>query len=224
MEKLRAICQIGGSMSDEKAKLLDEVSWDDRGLVPVIVQEVDGEVLTLAYMDRQALELTLTEGYAHYYSRSKGRIRKKGEVSGNVQQVEVVKIDCDDDALLIKVKQTGPACHTGEHSCFYRELGEPRVMGSSIDYSLNLLKELEEVIRNRQTKPQEGSYTSTLFRKGRSEIEKKVGEEAIELIVAPDRTNFVAEASDLIYHLLVLFREEGVELEEVIDELGRRRK
>ncbi len=211
-------------MSDGKVKLLEEVSWNDRGLVPVVVQEVDGEVLTLAYMDRQALELTITEGYAHYYSRSKGRIRKKGEVSGNVQQVEEISIDCDDDALLITVKQTGPACHTGEHSCFYRELGKPKVTEGSIDYSLNLLKELEEVIRDRHINPRKGSYTSRLFSEGRSQIEKKVGEEAIELLVAPERSNFVAEASDLIYHLLVLFREEGIDLDEVIAELGRRRK
>jgi len=211
-------------MSDRIDELLEEVVWDKRGLAPVVVQEEDGQVLTLAYMDAEALRLTLKEGYAHYYSRSKERIRKKGEVSGNVQKVTRVMLDCDGDAILIEVDQTGPACHTGERSCFYRELGQPEVDEGSIDYSLNLLKELEEVIRDRQEHPKESSYTSSLFEKGRTEIEKKVGEEAIEVLVAPDRDNLIAEASDLIYHLMVLLREAGVDFDEVVNELGDRRK
>lgn len=211
-------------MSDETEKLIDRVSWDDRGLAPVVVQERDGQVLTLAYMDDEALELTLETGYAHYFSRSKGRIRKKGEVSGNVQEVVKVKIDCDKDALLLTVDQTGPACHTGEKSCFYRELGEPEVEGGGIDYSLNFLKKLEAVIRDRRENPREDSYTSSLFASGRDEIEKKVGEEAIEVIVSPNRDNFLAESADLVYHLMVLWEKEGVSLDEVVQELGRRHR
>ncbi|MBS3787659.1 bifunctional phosphoribosyl-AMP cyclohydrolase/phosphoribosyl-ATP diphosphatase HisIE [Candidatus Bipolaricaulota bacterium] len=211
-------------MLDNNRELIDLVDWDDKGLVPAIAQEVDGQVLTLAYMDREALELTLSEGYAHYYSRSKDRIRKKGEVSGNFQIVKELKLDCDGDALLVRVDQQGPACHTGEESCFYRKLGEPEVEKGGIDYSLNVLKELEEVIRNRKKHPQKDSYTSKLFGRGTDEINRKLGEEAIEVILSSDDDNFVHEAADLIYHLLVLLRERGIVLEDVISELGRRRQ
>ncbi len=210
-------------MSENKAELLDEVSWNESGLVPVVAQDVGGEVLTLAYMDRKALRLTLSTGHGHYYSRSKERIRKKGEVSGNVQVVEKVKIDCDGDALLMVVDQQGPACHTGEKSCFYRDLGEPKVEEGSIDYSLNVLKELEEVIKDRHTSPRKDSYTSKLFGRGKDEIRKKVGEEAMELVLSSSKENVVHEAADLIYHLLVLLRTREVELGEVMKELKRRR-
>lgn len=211
-------------MSEEIAELIEAVSWNDKGLVPAIAQSTDGQVLTLAYMDEEALRLTLSTGFGHYFSRSKGRIRKKGEVSSNVQVVEEVKIDCDGDSLLLKVDQQGPACHTGEKSCFYRQLGEPELEEGSIDYSLNILKELEEVIRNRKESPREDSYTSELFRDGSEEIKKKLGEETIEVIVSRDKDNLVAEAADLIYHLLVLLRSREVELGEVMNELRRRRK
>lgn len=210
-------------MSEELEGLLDSVAWDEDGLVPVITQETGGEVLTLAYMDRKALRLTLSTGYGHYFSRSKGRIRKKGEVSGNVQRVEEVRIDCDEDALLLIVDQEGPACHSGENSCFYRELGKPEVMSGSIDYSLNVLKELEEVVRDRERNRPEDSYTANLFEQGPEEIQKKVGEEAIEVIVSSGRGNLLDEAADLLYHLLVLLRERGVDLKEVMEVLGERR-
>ena len=211
-------------MSEDNNDMINSVNWDERGLVPAIAQRNDGRVLTLAYMDREALELTLTTGFGHYYSRSKERIRKKGEVSGNVQVVEEVRIDCDGDAILLKVDQRGPACHTGEESCFYRILGEPSVDEGSIDYSLEILKKLEEIIRDRQSNPHQDSYTSSLFEKGIREINKKLGEEAIETIVSGDDDNLVHEAADLLYHLLVLLRARDVELEEVMSELGRRRK
>ncbi|MFW6376238.1 MAG: phosphoribosyl-AMP cyclohydrolase, partial [Thermoplasmatota archaeon] len=129
-------------MSDIEEKI-ENIDWNDQGLVPVVVQDEEGVVLTLAYMDREALELTLDTGKAHYYSRSKGRIRMKGEISGNTQTVKDMSIDCDDDALLLTVDQKGNACHKGEYTCFYRNLGEPDETDSSIDYSLNILKELE---------------------------------------------------------------------------------
>ncbi|MBS3735958.1 MAG: bifunctional phosphoribosyl-AMP cyclohydrolase/phosphoribosyl-ATP diphosphatase HisIE [Candidatus Bipolaricaulota bacterium] len=211
-------------MSDENREIIDSVDWDETGLVPAIAQDVGGQVLTLAYMDSEALEQTLSTGFAHYFSRSKGRIRKKGEVSGNVQVVEDVKLDCDGDALLVRVNQQGPACHTGKNSCFYRSIGEPEVEEGGIDYSLNVLKELEEVIRDRRENPRQDSYTSELFARGIEEINKKLGEEAIEAIVAAEDDNFVDEAADLVYHLLVLLRERGIELGDVMNELGRRRK
>ncbi len=211
-------------MSEELEGLIESVAWDEDGLVPVIAQGTGGDVLTLAYMDREALRLTLSTGYGHYFSRSKGRIRKKGEVSGNLQRVKNVRIDCDGDALLLEVDQEGPACHTGEDSCFYRELGKPEVKSGSIDYSLNVLKELEELIRNRERNRPEGSYTVNLFEQGSEEIEKKVGEEAIEVILASGGKNLAEESADLLYHLLVLLRERGVELKEVMDVLGERRE
>jgi phosphoribosyl-ATP pyrophosphohydrolase/phosphoribosyl-AMP cyclohydrolase len=211
-------------MSGDKEELLNSINWNENGLLPAISQGLDGRVLTLAYMDREALNLTLSTGFGHYFSRSKGRIRKKGEVSGNVQLVEEVKIDCDGDAVLLKVNQKGPACHTGQETCFYRDLGEPEIVEGSLDYSLNILKELEEVIRTRKETPREESYTSKLFRLGLNEINKKLGEEAIETIVSSSKDNLIHEAADLLYHLLVLLRAKDVELEEVMDELGRRRR
>ncbi|ASJ04773.1 bifunctional phosphoribosyl-AMP cyclohydrolase/phosphoribosyl-ATP diphosphatase HisIE [Thermococcus barossii] len=204
-------------------KLIGEVNWEKNGgIVPVVVQDTKGEVLTLAYMDREALRKTLETGYAHYYSRSQGRIRMKGEVSGNVQRVKEVRIDCDSDALLLIVEQRGAACHTGNYSCFYRKLGEPeRVL--PVDYSLTILRELEELIRARKQKPVEGSYTSRLFEEGRERIYKKFGEEAIEVLVAETRGRLIYETADMLYHLLVLLVYNDVALGEVMAELRRRR-
>ncbi len=183
-----------------------------------------GEVLTLAYVDREALKRTLETGYAHYYSRSKKRVRMKGgEVSGNTQRVREVRVDCDSDALLFIVEQKGVACHTGNYSCFYRKLGEPeRVL--PMDYSLEVLRELEELIRDRKGNPKEGSYTSKLFREGRERIYKKFGgEEAVEVLVAETREGLIYETADALYHLLVLLAYNDVSLGEVMAELRRRR-
>jgi phosphoribosyl-ATP pyrophosphohydrolase/phosphoribosyl-AMP cyclohydrolase len=205
-------------------ELIEKVDWEkNNGIVPVVVQDTKGEVLTLAYMDREALRKTLETGYAHYYSRSQGRIRMKGEVSGNVQRVKEVRIDCDSDALLLIVEQRGAACHTGNYSCFYRKLGEPeRVL--PVDYSLTILRELEELIRARKEKPVEGSYTSRLFEEGRERIYKKFGEEAIEVLVAETRERLIYETADMLYHLLVLLVYNDVALGEVMAELRRRRR
>lgn len=211
-------------MSEEFNELVEKVDWGEDGLVPTIAQSSEGKVLTLAYMDAEAFRLTLSTGYGHYYSRSKKRIRKKGEVSGNTQEVKEIRIDCDEDALLLVVDQQGPACHTGEESCFYRQLGEPEVEEGRVDYSLNILKELEELVKNRKKSRPEDSYTADLFRKGSEEIRKKVGEEAVEVVVSPNEEAMVAETADLLYHLLVLLRDRGIELGEVMAELEERRK
>ena len=204
-------------------ELIEKVNWEKNGgVVPVVVQDTGGEVLTLAYMDREALRRTLETGYAHYYSRSQGRVRMKGEVSGNVQKVKEIKVDCDSDALLLVVEQKGAACHTGNYACFYRKLGEPeRVL--PMDYSLTVLRELEELIRKRREEPVEGSYTSRLFREGRERIYKKFGEEAVEVLVAETREGLIYETADMLYHLLVLLAYNGVSLGEVMAELRRRR-
>ena len=205
-------------------ELIEKINWGkNNGTVPVVVQDTKGEVLTLAYMDREALRRTLETGYAHYYSRSQGRVRMKGEVSGNTQKVREIRVDCDDDALLLIVEQKGPACHTGNYSCFYRKLGEPeRIL--PMDYSLVILRELEELIRKRKENPVEDSYTSKLFKAGRERIYKKFGEEAVEVLVAETRESLIYETADMLYHLLVLLAYNGVSLGEVMAELRRRRK
>lgn len=205
-------------------ELIKQVNWEKSEIVPVIVQSVDGEVLTLAYVNEEALRKTLETGYAHYYSRSQKRIRMKGEVSGNVQKVKEIKIDCDNDALLLIVEQVGVACHTGNRSCFYRKLGEPEREVGGIDYSLRVLRELEEVIKQRKENPKEGSYTSKLFKEGKEKIYKKFGEEAVEVLVAEERERIIYETADLLYHLLVLLAYNGISLGEVMKELRRRRR
>jgi len=205
--------------------LLNTVEWEkSRGLVPVIVQDMKGEVLTLAYMNREALKLTLETGYAHYYSRSKGRIRMKGEVSGNVQRVKEIRIDCDSDALLLRVIPRGPACHTGNYSCFYRKLGEVESEGEGIDYSLAVFRELEELVKSRKRELPEGSYTTQLFLEGKEKIYKKFGEEAVEVLVAEKRERIISEVADMLYHLLVLLSYHDISLGEIMAELRRRRK
>jgi len=205
--------------------LIEKVNWEkSNGIVPVVVQSMEGEVLTLAYMNREALKKTLETGYAHYYSKSQRRIRMKGEVSGNVQKVKEIRVDCDNDALLLIVEAHGPACHTGNRSCFYRKLGEPENTVGGVDYSLTILRELEELIKQRKEKPVEGSYTSKLFAEGKEKIYKKFGEEAIEVLVAEGRERIIHETADLLYHLLVLLAHNGISLGEVMKELRRRRR
>ncbi|MBS3816752.1 MAG: bifunctional phosphoribosyl-AMP cyclohydrolase/phosphoribosyl-ATP diphosphatase HisIE [Candidatus Thermoplasmatota archaeon] len=206
---------------------IEDLDWNEDGLIPVIAQDSDGTVLTLAYMDKEALELSLETGKAHYYSRSKQRIRMKGEVSGNLQKVEEIDVDCDRDALLMKVEQSGDACHTGNHSCFFRSLTEEEPgdeNSKQIDYSLNTLKELEEVIKDRKVQPKEGSYTASLFSDGEEEINKKLGEESIEVLVADERKKMISESADLLYHLLVKLSFEDIELKDVMEELRGRRQ
>lgn len=207
-------------------EILEKVDWDKNGLVPVVTQDTSGEVLTLAYTDREALKLTLETGSAHYYSRSKDRIRMKGEVSGNVQEVQEIKLDCDSDALLMIVEQDGQACHTGNYSCFFKKLTEIEIEeeeSKGLDYSLNILKELEKVIKDRKKAPKEDSYTSSLFSDGVEEIDKKVGEESVEVIVADEKEKITYETADLFYHLLVKLTHEEIELKDVMEELRRRR-
>lgn len=212
-------------------EMVGKIDWEKSKLVPVITQDASGEVLTLAYMDKEALELTLKTGSAHYYSRSKERIRMKGEVSGNVQDIKEIKVDCDRDSLLMIVEQKGPACHTGHNSCFFSSLDDDRKdvgtdegeEGNGLDYSLNIMKELEEVIKERKVDPKEGSYTSSLFSQGKEQIDKKLGEESVEVLVADDRDKIIHESADLLYHLLVKLSSENIELKEVMKELRRRR-
>lgn len=199
-----------------------EVNFDERGLVPVVVQDARTlEVLMLAYANREAIEKTIETGYAHYFSRSRNELWKKGETSGNYQKVLKIMYDCDADALLYVVEQEGVACHTGERTCFYRTLAE------SGEFSSEVLMKLFELIKERKRSMPENSYTAKLFREGRKRIFDKVDEEWNEVkegIEKGDRENVVWEYADLFYHLLVLMANEGVELSEVYRELDRRFK
>lgn len=206
--------------------MIENVKFDERGLVPAIAQDVKtGAVLMLAYMNEESLKLTLETGYATYYSRSRQKLWKKGEESGHVQKVRGIRYDCDGDTLLLQVEQTGPACHTGEYSCFHNTLSE-LVEGEAASKGSAVLQEVYNVILGRMENPTEGSYTNYLLDKGVEKIAKKVGEEATETVIAAikgDKDELRYEASDLLYHLLVLMAQQGVTPEEIWTELSSRR-
>ena len=200
----------------------EDVRFDERGLVPAIVQDArTREVLTLAYMNEESLRRTLTEGETWFWSRSRSELWHKGATSGNTQRVVEVRLDCDSDALVVLVEPRGPACHTGTVSCFRRgEVGEDAARIGDV------LEELYGVIAGRRREMPEGSYTTYLFEKGLNKILKKVGEEAAETIIAAkdeDRGALAAETADLVYHLVVLLVERGLTLETLAGELARRR-
>jgi len=197
--------------------ILDNARFGADGLIPAIVQDVrTREVLTVAYMNREALQLTLERGETYFWSRSRQQLWHKGETSGNIQDVIDVRLDCDNDAVLVLVEPRGPACHTGSYSCFGVE---PQLEG--------VLQELYSLVEARKEKRPEGSYTTYLFNSGLDKILKKVGEEATETIVAAkneDPQRLVSETGDLLYHLLVMLVERGITLDEVLRELKGRRK
>jgi phosphoribosyl-ATP pyrophosphohydrolase/phosphoribosyl-AMP cyclohydrolase len=216
--------------------MLEDIRFDKDGLVPAIIQDhKNGQVLMMAYMNRESLQKTLDTGYTCFFSRSRQELWKKGETSGHVQKVKQILNDCDADALLIKVEQTGAACHTGHYSCFYRDAEgketAPAVFDPSSVYDPaqegpGILYELYDVIKGRQKEMPEGHYTTYLFDKGIDKILKKVGEESAEVIIASKnrvKSEVVYETSDLIYHLLVLLVEQGVELGDIFAELKSRR-
>ena len=199
-----------------------EIKFDEKGLVPAIAQEArTGAVLMQAYMNQEAYDKTLKTGYAHYYSRSRKQLWKKGETSGNIQKVVSVSLDCDGDCVLLQVEQTGGACHTGEYSCFFNLVQENAKVANS-----SLLYELYDLIGDRKMHPKKGSYTNYLFEKGIDKILKKIGEESAEVIIAsknPGTSELRYEAADLLYHLLVLMNEKGLSLTELFGELQGRR-
>jgi len=203
---------------------IEQVKFDERGLVPVVAQDArTGEVLMLAWANAEALGLTLETGRAHYWSRSRGELWKKGETSGNMQQVADVRLDCDGDAVLYRVAQTGPACHTGERSCFFRAVDADEL--APAEDPRHVLARVEEIVAERDTARPEGSYTTYLFGAGVDKILKKVGEEATETIIAAKNEgtdDLRAESADLLYHLMVLWRARGLAPDEVWAELDRR--
>ena len=208
---------------------IEKIKFDERGLVPAIVQEESGQVLMLAYMNAESLQKTVETGYTHFFSRSRQKLWKKGETSGNVQQVKEIYYDCDGDTLLIKVHQTGVACHTGTYSCFTgRRLDAENLPAVVEQKDLALvLYELYSVIKDRQRHPVEGSYTNYLFMHGQDKILKKVGEEAVETIIASKNgteSEILYEMGDLWYHCLVLLAFHGINPEDLFAELMNRRK
>ena len=204
---------------------IDELKYDDRGLVPVVAQDAaTGEVLMLAWASADAVRQTHETGRAVYWSRSRGELWAKGETSGNVQHVREIRVDCDRDALVYRVEQSGPACHTGERTCFYRAPGAEGSLEPALD-SRPVIARVDAIIGERHAERPEGSYTTYLFTKGIDKILKKVGEEATETVIAAkneDNAELRSEAADLLFHLLVLFRARGLPLADVWDELNRR--
>ncbi|HEY5326440.1 MAG TPA: bifunctional phosphoribosyl-AMP cyclohydrolase/phosphoribosyl-ATP diphosphatase HisIE [Mucilaginibacter sp.] len=186
------------------------------GLIPVVIQEEQTlEVLMLGYMNQEAYDKTVKEKIVTFFSRSKNRLWTKGETSNNFLHVKNIHIDCDNDTLLIKVNADGPTCHTGSRSCF------------KTDYNQNFILKLEDIITDRYENPKEGSYINKLHGKGLNKIAQKVGEEAVETVIAAlneTETDLINESSDLVFHLLVLLREKGLDLERIARNLEERHK
>lgn len=201
--------------------MLENIKYDSNGLVPAVVQDaVTKQVLMLAYMNEESIKKTLETNKTWFFSRSRNELWNKGATSGHTQTVKRMSYDCDGDSILLEVIQVGPACHTGEKSCFFNEMyaSEDRVFE---------LPQLFNLIKNRKATPLEGSYTNYLFDKGIDKILKKVGEEAAEVIIAaknPDVVELQYEVSDLVYHTLVLMVERGLELKDIAEELKKRLK
>ena len=199
---------------------IDELKFDDKGLIPaIVVDAVSKQVLTLAYMNRESLQITLEKELTCFFSRSRQKLWLKGEHSGNIQHVVSITADCDKDALQVMVEPEGPACHLGTKSCFSFPFGESE---ERHEFSLEGLMSL---IEGRKTDKKEGSYTTYLFEKGLDKILKKVGEECTEVIIAAkanDRAETIYEISDLVYHLMVLMIEQGISLEDIHRELASR--
>ena len=205
---------------------IEDLKWDDEGLIPAVVQDAaTGEVLTVAYMNRESLTRTRETGETFFYSRSRKTLWHKGETSGNFQKVESVTADCDGDALVVRVHPSGPACHTGSRTCFFQE-----VEGFAVPDQGNIgsiLTELERLVASRRLERPEGSYTARLFDSGRKRVLQKVGEEAVETVLAgmgDDRSELIRESSDLLFHLLVAWNEMGISTRQIAEELRLRRK
>ena len=199
---------------------IDELKFDEKGLIPaVVVDAVTKKVLTVAYMNRESLEISMKEGTTCFWSRSRKCLWRKGETSGNKQHIVSITADCDRDALTVLVHKDGPACHLGTDSCFNEVIYEGEADG---EFSLDALM---KVIEGRKLEKKEGSYTTYLFEKGIDKILKKVGEECTEVIIAGkanDKAETIYEISDLVYHVMVLMIEMGISLDDINNELASR--
>ena len=199
---------------------ISKLKFDEKGLIPaIVVDSRSKKVLTLAYMNEESLKITIREQRTCFFSRSRQELWRKGETSGNFQKVVSITADCDNDALVVVVEPQGPACHTGEITCFHNPLWQSEEMH---EFSL---AELMAMLAGRKVEKKEGSYTTYLFEKGLDKILKKVGEESTEVIVAAknnDRRETVYEIADLAYHVMVLMIEMGISLNDIHDELASR--
>jgi phosphoribosyl-ATP pyrophosphohydrolase/phosphoribosyl-AMP cyclohydrolase len=208
--------------------VIDELAWGESGLLPVIIQDADsGRVLTLAYANREALERTVAERMTWLYSRSRSQLWKKGETSGHTQALVSLAYDCDGDALLYRVRPSGPACHTGETSCFFRDLESAAPVEKDGRPFAAAVAHLATTIAARRASPDEASYTTKLLHGGVDRIGKKIGEEATEVVIAAknaDPAELVWEVADLLYHTLVLLEARDIALDDVGRELLRRAK
>jgi phosphoribosyl-ATP pyrophosphohydrolase/phosphoribosyl-AMP cyclohydrolase len=195
-----------------------------KGLVPAIVQDASNDrVLMQAYMNEEALRLTLKSGKMHFWSRSRGRIWLKGEESGHHSQVQNAVLDCDDDAILFKVQQIGSVCHTGEKTCFHK----PLIAEEEKENDAKILERIYEVVKERIRNPTEKSYVSRLTAKGEDAVLQKIGEESVELVLAVKEGStkeITHEAADVLFHILVLFAQKGLKLTNIFEELERRHK
>jgi phosphoribosyl-AMP cyclohydrolase / phosphoribosyl-ATP pyrophosphohydrolase len=207
--------------------VIPDLKWDGQGLVPAVAQETEtGEVLMVAWMDREALAKTLATGLAHYWSRERRALWRKGETSGHTQHVDGVFADCDRDTLLVQVHQDGVACHTGARTCFFTRLGGSAVP-SAAGAGPAVLEVVERVLQSRKVERPVGSYTAALFERGEAQICRKIGEEATEVVTAAlggeGDARVVAEVADLWFHSMVLLASRGIPLRRVFEELARRR-
>ena len=214
---------LQGDKKEIDLEFIDNLKFDEKGLIPAVVQDVDSkEVLMLAYMNKESMKKTLINKKACYFSRSRKALWTKGETSGNTQELKGFYYDCDNDTVLLKVRQKGVACHTGSYSCFFNEVLQNSEMSQK-----ELIESLYDLIKDRKNNPKQGSYTNYLFEKGLDKILKKVGEESAEVIIAAKneaKDEIVYEISDLIYHVLVLMVNSNVTIEDVLEELkGRER-
>ena len=198
---------------------LDELKFDEKGLIPaIVVDDETGKVLTLAYMNRESLAVSMEKGLTCFWSRSRKELWLKGETSGNYQHIVSITADCDMDALEVRVRKDGPACHTGEDSCFHNP-----ILGEKTDKFQ--LEGLYQLLLSRKRELPEGSYTTYLFQKGLDKILKKVGEESTEVIIAgkaEDKAETIYEIADLAYHVLVLMVQMGISVEDIRSELASR--
>ena len=199
---------------------ISKIKFDDKGLVPaIVVDALTKKVLTLAYMNKESLEISIKEKKTCFYSRSRQCLWRKGETSGNFQHIVDITADCDMDALTVQVIKDGPACHTGADSCFYNTVFE------NDELSAFSLQALYDLIKGRKTDKQEGSYTTYLFEKGIDKILKKVGEESTEVIIAAkaeDKKETIYEVADLAYHIMVMMVEMGISIDDIKNELASR--
>lgn len=207
-----------------KLNNINIIKFNEKGLVPAIVQEYfTGRVLMLAYMNKEALEKTFSTGRAHYFSRSRNKLWLKGETSGNIQEVKAVYYDCDEDAILLSVNQTGAACHTGEESCFFRRLGNGN--SAKNQKPSDILAELFKTIKDRKNASPDKSYVASLYAKGLDKILEKVKEESSELIDAAKngvKKDIVHETADLWFHTLILLGEMDIDFMDILAEFKKR--